>query len=224
MKFLFTYFLIIFFPSLILAQDIAFLEVSKTSNNKDRFLYAIPASEVSKAEYLATLEVRGFNKNDEEVFSAIYKKAKEVGANAFMVIPIVGIDEKPQPFSPGFYQLSLYYLADNTTESQIYVINTTDKPQNFVLNDMKIQLAPRSYIQQPLIPEKTYDLYIKKFLASHLKFLYKEHQPSMYFSVSGARIRANPYGSAGINFKSGDFTALENSYGSFLTAIYQLQP
>ena len=60
----------------------------------------------------------------------------------------------------------------------------------------------------------------KKFLGSSVKIRADKLDEKQIFQVSAFKINSNPYGTAGINIKSGDIMKLEKSYGDFLTTIY----
>jgi len=205
------------------SQNVILNTVTKVSENTDRFLYIINPEETT-SEYLGELEVQGFSNDDEEVFGKIYKKAKEIGANTFSYQPFVEVDGTERAFDPSNYKLKLYYTekanlpsADNT----IYIISGSKKSQKISLNDENVEINPRTYIKKHLKENKIYTVSTRKFLGSGIKLSGKEGQPVQYFQLSATKIRANPYGTAGINLKSGDIITLERSYGEFLTTIYQ---
>ena len=61
----------------------------------------------------------------------------------------------------------------------------------------------------------------KKLLGSTIKLAAQENQPVQFFQFSAFSVNSNASGTAGINLKSGDITRLEQSYGQFLTTIYE---
>lgn len=69
-----------------MAQNVILNKVVKTHSNADKFLYKINPEAVN-AEYLGEIEVQGFSDDDVKVFGMVYKKAKEIGANAFSYLP-----------------------------------------------------------------------------------------------------------------------------------------
>ena len=216
------FFIAISASSVVFSQNVILNTVSKVSDNSDKFLYKINPAE-TQAEYLGEVEVQGFSNDDVDVFGKIYKKAKEIGANTFSFQPFIEVDGSEKPFDPSNYKLKLYYTEkanlpkeDNT----IYIISSANKSQKISLNGENIQLEPRTYIKKTLEENKIYTISTKKFLGSGVRLTGKENQPVQYFQLSGAKIQANPYGSAGINLKTGDIILLENSYGSYLTTIY----
>jgi len=205
------------------SQNVILNTVSKVSDNTDKFLYKIDPAQTG-AEYLGELEVQGFSNNDEEVFGKIYKKAKEIGANTFSFQPFIEVDGTEKTFDPANYKLKLYYTekADMPSEDNtIYIISGSKKSQKISFNDENIEFSPRTYIKKTLEENKIYTVSTRKFLGSGIKLSGKEGQPVQYFQLLAAKIRSNPYGTAGINLKSGDIITLERSYGEFLTTIYQ---
>ncbi|MCS3871711.1 hypothetical protein J3D55_004627 [Chryseobacterium ginsenosidimutans] len=82
------------------AQNVYLTKVEKTNENTDKTLYRIN-EEVKEAEYLGEIEVQGFSKYDDEVFSLIYKKAKEIGANTFTFKPFENVDGFSAEFQSG---------------------------------------------------------------------------------------------------------------------------
>jgi len=216
------------FTGLILAQfafgqNVILNNVLKTSENTDKFLYRINADQ-SSAEYLGELEVQGFSNDDVDVFNKIYKKAKEIGANAFSFQPFIDVDGSLKKFDPANYKLSLYYLPQNNFPKEnntVYIISASTKSQKISYNKDIIEFHPRTYTRKILDNGEIYTISTRKFLGSSIKLAAKIDQPVQYFQLSAAQIRTNPYGSAGITLKSGDITMLEKSYGDFLITIYQ---
>ncbi len=209
------------------SQQIAFEKIEKMNSNSDKFLYKVSKDQTS-SEFLADLNVQGYSNNDAEVFKAIYKKAKEVGANSFSLSPFLNVDGSETPFSQHFYRLALYYtkLSDiDQNNNQVYFLNPSEKTVKISYDGKVISLEPRSYYSISLEIGKISSVSTRKFLGSGLKLTGNANQPEQFFVVSGSRIQSNPYGTAGINFKTGDFIPVERSYGDFLTTIYhQIQP
>ena len=100
---------LVILSQLVFAQNVILNKVEKTHSNSDKFFYKINSETVS-AEYLGELEVQGFSDDDVNVFGMVYKKAKEIGANAFSWKPFESIDGTTQTFDPIHYKLNLYYL------------------------------------------------------------------------------------------------------------------
>jgi hypothetical protein len=107
-------------------QNVYLSKVEKTNNNTDKFLYK-KENTSTESIYLGEAEVQGFSKDDTAVFSMIYKKAKEIGANTFELKPFENIDGSPQPFNPANYKVALYYtpkekIAPQHGESFIFLL------------------------------------------------------------------------------------------------------
>ncbi|MGC4128310.1 MAG: hypothetical protein QM564_01840 [Bergeyella sp.] len=211
------------FSGTLSAQNVILSKVKKMSDNTDKIFYKINPSE-TEAEYLGELEIQGFSDNDEEVFGKIYKKAKEIGANAFSYQPFESIDGTTNNFDTSHYRLNLYYLPKDQfpkEENTIYIISSAAKSQKISLNNEIIELQPRTFTKRTLDFGVVYSLSTRKLLGSTIKLSAKQEQDVRYFQVSSAKIRTNQDGTPGINLKSGDIIALERSYGEFLTTIYQ---
>ena len=68
--------------TVLFGQNVVLNKVVKTHTNDDKVFYKINP-ETTAADYLGEVEVQGFSEQDAKVFGMIYKKAKEIGANAF---------------------------------------------------------------------------------------------------------------------------------------------
>lgn len=204
------------------AQNVYLSKVEKTNDNTDKFLYK-KAESVTGAEYLGEIEVQGFSNDDAEVFSLIYKKAKEIGANTFSFKPFENIDGTPQPLNPANYRIALYYTSKENLAVQkgmLYVFASSDKDQKININKKDYILTPRSYLTLDIIPGEIYTISTKKLLGSTIKVQPKNNDENMYFQVSLAKIKSDTSGTGGLNLKSGDIIGLEKSFAEFLSLIY----
>ena len=208
-----------------MAQNVILNKVEKTHSNMDKFLYKINPEAVN-AEYLGEIEVQDFSVDDVKVFGMVYKKAKEIGANAFSYRPFESVEGGIQKFDSAHYRLNLYYVSPDQFPKEdniIYLIASPYKKQTVAINNDKITFEPRTYTKIQLIPGEIYTVSTRKLLGSSVKLGAKENQPVQFFQFSAFSVNSNPYGNAGINLKSGDITRLEQSYAQFLTTIYQYQ-
>ncbi|WP_228728531.1 hypothetical protein [Chryseobacterium endalhagicum] len=204
------------------AQNVYLSKVEKTNDNTDKFLYK-KAESVTGAEYLGEIEVQGFSNDDAEVFSLIYKKAKEIGANTFSLKPFENIDGTPQPLNPANYRIALYYTPKENLAVQkgrLYVFASSDKDQKININKKDYVLAPRSYLTLDIIPGEIYTVSTKKLLGSTIKVQPKNNEENLYFQASSAKIKSDTSGTGGLNLKSGDIIGLEKSFAEFLSLIY----
>jgi len=204
------------------AQNVYLTKVEKTKENTDKFLYKIE-SEVKDAEYLGEIEVQGFSKDDAGIFSLLYKKAKEIGANTFSLKPFENVDGSPQNFNPANYRLSLYYLPKDKLQNQtgyLYLFASSEKDQKIALNKKDYVISPRSYLLLKTIPGEVYTISTKKLLGSTIKIQQKENSSNQYFQISATKVKSDDTGIGGLNLKSGDIIGLEKSYAEFLSAIY----
>ena len=208
-----------------MAQNVILNKVEKTYSNTDKFLYKINPESVN-AEYLGEIEVQGFSDDDVKVFGMVYKKAKEIGANAFSYRPFESVEGGIQKFDSAHYMLNLYYVSPDQfpkEDNTIYLIASPYKKQTVAINNDKISFEPRTYTKIQLTPGEIYTVSTRKLLGSSVKLGAQENQPVQFFQFSAFSLNSNPYGTAGINLKSGDITRLEQSYAQFLTTIYQYQ-
>lgn len=204
------------------AQNVYLTKVEKTNNNTDKFLYTIN-EEIKDAEYLGEVEVQGFSKDDAGIFSLIYKKAKEIGANTFSLQPFENIDGSSQVFNPSNYKLNLYYLPKEKLVSQtghLYLFASSDKEQKISINKKDYQLSPRSFLVINSVPGEVYTISTKKLLGSTIKIQPKANEVNQYFQVSSLKVKSDTSGVGGLNLKSGDIVGLEKSFAEFLTLIY----
>ena len=210
------------FSALILnAQEVLLNKVVKTSENSDKFFYVISPQQTN-AEYLGEMQVRGYSTDDAEIFSMIYKKAKQVGANAFALKPIENVDGSFQKFNPSNYFINLYYVPKDDlapSKGKIFVFAGSDKVQKISVNEENFNLSPRSFLELNARINETNSISTKKFLGSTLRLSFSETQDSGYFQVKPFSIKGN----YGLNFKSGDIIGLEQSFANFLSLIYTKQ-
>ncbi|KFF20672.1 hypothetical protein [Chryseobacterium sp. JM1] len=213
----------IFCAHLCTAQNVYLSKVAKTNDNTDKFLYQKTESTVD-AEYLGEIDVQGFSNDDAGVFSLIYKKAKEIGANTFSFKPFENIDGTPQAFNPANYKIVLYYTPKEKLtieKGMLYVFASSDKDQKININKKDYVLTPRSYITLDVIPGEVYTISTKKLLGSTIKIQPKTADENLYFQASSAKIKSDTSGNGGLNLKSGDIIGLEKSYAEFLSLIYE---
>lgn len=207
------------------AQNVFLTKVEKTNDNADPFLFKIK-EEINNAVYLGEIEVQGFSKDDAAVFSRIYKKAKEIGANAFSLKPFENVDGTLQQFNPSHYMLNLYFISRdkllNQTEN-IYLFASSDKEQKISINKKDFILSPRSFFILRPKQEEVYVISTKKIFGSTIKLQPKSGDGNQYFQVSSVKIKPDESGKGGLNLKSGDIIGLEKSYAEFLSTIYQEQ-
>ncbi len=215
-----AFLLVVFYVN---AQNVIFNKVEKTHESTDKFLYKI--NEVnSEAMYLGEVEVQGFSNDDAEVFGKIYKKAKEIGANAYKYKQIESIDSSVQKFDPHQYKISLYYLPQEKFSSEnnyVYLFSSSDKAQTISINDKKVVFQPRTYRVIQMKDGENYQISTRKLLGSSIKLAGKKEQPVQYFQISSFKIKTGNEADAGLNLKSGDINGLEKSYAQFLSMIYQ---
>mgnify|MGYP003601547438 FL=1 len=216
------YILLFFCSTFAFAQNIFLTEVKATHNNTDKFLYQISNEPTSENQYLGKIEISGYSEKDEEVFAEVYKKAKSVGGNTFIIKSPEQVDGT-QVFNPAHYYIYVYYTeADKIAKEQnlIYIINPNKEVQ-LRINNTKQKLLPRTYIKYDISKTEITDISVGTILGSRIKFQPKEGQPEQYFQLSGKKVKANPEDNPGINFKTGDIIKLEKSYAQFLINIYQ---
>ncbi|MBD8083541.1 hypothetical protein [Chryseobacterium caseinilyticum] len=214
--------LFVLISQIVFSQNVLLNKVEKINDNKDKFLILLPVK-TEQAEYLGEVEVRGFSNDDAAVFSAIYKKAKEIGANSYSLQPFETIDGSPSKFDAAHYRLNLYYInKDNLPkkDGSIYIFASSENDQKISVNRKDYILEPRSYLTIPVIASEVYTISTKKLLGSTLKFQVKDQSSSYYFQASSSKVKADESGVGGLNLKSGDIVGLESSYGDFLRSIY----
>lgn len=216
--------LMMIFSQILMGQNVLFNKVVKTHSNSDKIFYKINP-ELGNSEYLAELEVQGFSDDDPKVFGMIYKKAKEVGANAFSFQPFETIEEAgAQKFDPAHYKLNLYYVNPENFPKEnnvVYFFASPYKTQNIALNYVNVVFEPRTFTKKTLNIGEVFSVSTKKLLGASIKLSGQENQPVQHYQFSAFSVNSNPYGTAGINLKSGDITRLERSYADFLSVVYQ---
>lgn len=204
------------------AQTVYLSKVEKTNDNSDKFLYK--KDEVgTESVYLGEAEVQGFSKDDALVFSLVFKKAKEIGANTFTIKPFENIDGSPQDFNPSNYKLALYYTPKKELKVQdgaMYVFASSEKNQKININKKDYIVTPRSFFKLKIVPGEVYTISTRKLLGSTVKVQPKTNDENLYFQVSSLKIKSDDSGVGGLNLKSGDVIGLEKSYAEFLRAIY----
>lgn len=207
------------------AQNIYLTKVEKTNDNADKFLFKKNEA-ATDAVYLGEVEVQGFSKDDATVFSLVYKKAKEIGANTFALKPFENIDGTPQAFNASNYKIALYYTPKEklaTKDGAMYIFASSEKDQKINVNRQDYILSPRSFLKMKIVPGEVYTISTKKLLGSTVKVQPKTNDESLYFQISSLKIRSDTSGVGGLNLKSGDVMGLEKSYAEFLSVIYKEQ-
>lgn len=220
-KVLFFYFILLM--NFVSSQNVIFNKIVKTDDNNDKFLYKIDPK-TPNLEYLGEIEIQGFSNNDVEVFDKIYKKAKEIGANAFAYQPFDTIEGVPSQFDPSNYKLKLYYLPKEQFPSRnntVFLIASPNQDKTIEFNKEKIKFLQRTYTERKTEAGKTYTINTRKLLGSTIKKMAKANDPVSYFQIIGFQIGEDNYGQGKIQIKSGDLVPLERSFAEFLTTIYQ---
>lgn len=215
--------LFIFISALSSAQNVYLTKVEKTNENTDKFLYHVK-EKISDSEFLGEVEVQGFSKDDAAVFSQIYKKAKEVGANSYTIKPFETIDGSPKKFDVAHYKLYLYYVSSekfSMEEGNLYLFAASSKDQKISINRKDYQLAPRTFLKIPMVGGEVYTVSTKKLLGSTIKIQRSEKNSNQYYQTSSARLGNSSQNDGTLHLKSGDIVGLEKSFAQFLLVIYQ---
>ncbi|MDW9381944.1 hypothetical protein [Chryseobacterium sp. JV558] len=205
------------------AQNVYLTKVEKTNDNQDKFLYKKEAA-TTDVIYLGEVEVQGFSKDDALVFSLVYKKAKEIGANTFELKPFENVDGTAQSFNVANYKIALYYTPKEKLAAQhgmMYVFASSEKDQKISINRKDYTISPRSFLKLKIVPGEVYTISTKKLLGSTIKVQPKANDDNLYFQVSSLKVKPDNSGVGGLNLKSGDIIGLEKSYAEFLSAIYK---
>ncbi|QIY92047.1 hypothetical protein [Chryseobacterium gallinarum] len=205
------------------AQNVFLTRIEKINDNTDKFLYKKDDA-IADAIYLGIVDVQGFSKDDAAVFSLLYKKAKEIGANTFTLKPFENVDGTPQPFNPANYRLALYYTPKEKLRVQngmIYIFASSEKDQKINVNKKDYTLSPRTFIKIKIEPGEVYTISTKKLLGSTVKIQPKTNEDNSYFQISSLKVKSDTSGYGGLNLKSGDIVGLEKSYAEFLSVIYK---
>lgn len=196
--------------------------VEKTNDNSDKFLLRKEA--VADAIYLGEVEVQGFSKDDALVFSMVYKKAKEIGANTFELKPFENVDGTSQAFNAANYKIALYYTPKEkltAKHGEMYIFASSEKGQKININRKDYTISPRSFLKLKIVPGEIYTISTKKLLGSTVKVQPKANDDNLYFQVSSLKVKPDNSGVGGLNLKSGDIIGLEKSYAEFLSVIYK---
>jgi len=204
------------------AQNVYMTKVEKTNDNSDKFFYRKESA--GDAVYLGEVEVQGFSKDDALVFSLVYKKAKEIGANTFELKPFENVDGTPQAFNAANYKIALYYTPKEkliTKHGEMYIFASSEKDQKISINRKDYTISPRSFLKLKFMPGEIYTISTKKLLGSTVKVQPKVNDDDIYFQVSSLKVKPDNSGVGGLNLKSGDIIGLEKSYAEFLSVIYK---
>ncbi|RQO35269.1 hypothetical protein DBR39_18970 [Chryseobacterium sp. KBW03] len=205
------------------AQNVYLTKVEKTNDNPDKFFHKKEEAGTD-AVYLGEVEVQGFSKDDALVFSLVYKKAKEIGANTFELKPFENVDGTPQEFNAANYKVALYYTPKEKLTAQhgdMYIFASSEKDQKISINRKDYTISPRSFLKIKVVPGEIYTISTKKLLGSTVKVQPKADDDNLYFQVSSLKVKPDNSGIGGLNLKSGDIIGLEKSYAEFLSAIYK---
>jgi hypothetical protein len=206
------------------AQNIYLNKIEKTKDSADKFLYSISSTDISKAEYLGEIEVQGYSSDDAAVFSAIYKKAKEIGGNAIAYKPFESIDNIEKPLDPQHYKLGVYFLSKENfinADENLYLFAGSSNDQKIRINEKDFILQPRSFVKIKMDEGMTYVVSTKKLLGSTIKVKKNVNGEGQYYLISGGKIGGANNNDGTLHIKSGDITGLEKSFGEFLKLIYK---
>ena len=100
MKKLFSTFLLFSFANLFFSQEVYLRKiVDINKDSKDKVLLAMPQAQ-STSKLLGEIEVIGFSENDQNTFKLIYNKAKEIGANTYVLKKIRKYRRQPSGSRP----------------------------------------------------------------------------------------------------------------------------
>ncbi|MDQ1858022.1 hypothetical protein [Chryseobacterium sp. WLY505] len=205
------------------AQNVYMTRVEKTNDNSDKFLFRKETA-ATDAIYLGEVEVQGFSKDDALIFSLVYKKAKEIGANTFELKPFENVDGTPQAFNAANYKIALYYTPKEklaAKHGEMYIFASSEKDQKININRKDYTISPRSFLKLKIVPGEIYTISTKKLLGSTVKVQPKANDDNLYFQVSSLKVKSDNSGVGGLNLKSGDIIGLEKSYAEFLSVIYK---
>ncbi|MGG1920740.1 hypothetical protein AB1278_02895 [Chryseobacterium sp. NRRL B-14798] len=205
------------------AQNVYMTRVEKTNDNADKFFYRKDTA-AAEAVYLGEVEVQGGSKDDALVFSMVYKKAKEIGANTFELKPFENVDGTPQTFNAANYKIALYYTPKEklaAKNGEMYIFASSEKDQKINVNRKDYIISPRSFLKLKVVPGEIYTISTKKLLGSTVKVQPKANDDNLYFQVSSLKVKSDNSGVGGLNLKSGDIIGLEKSYAEFLSVIYK---
>lgn len=201
--------------SLVFSQSVFLSKVEKSHENSDKAFYRI--SQTENAEYLGELEILNFQAKEDIAFAQIYRKAKQIGANAFT------LKNADTDFNAAYYFLSLYYIdySKNTTEEKntVYIFSSS-KEQTIRFNGRDIKFLPRTYIKQMLNVGDEINISTKKILGSSLRMKISDEMSAQYFQIFGSKVKSATDYSGGLVFKTADIIKLDRSYGDFLRTIY----
>ncbi|WP_426476252.1 hypothetical protein ACP3T3_12880 [Chryseobacterium sp. CBSDS_008] len=205
------------------AQNVYMTRVEKTNDNSDKFFFR-KEDTTSDAVYLGEVEVQGFSKDDALVFSLVYKKAKEIGANTFELRPFENVDGSAQSFNAANYKIALYYTPKEklaARHGEMYIFASSEKDQKISINRKDYTISPRSFFKLKVVPGEIYTISTRKLLGSTIKVQPKANDDNLYFQVSSLKVKSDNSGVGGLNLKSGDIIGLEKSYAEFLSVIYK---
>lgn len=218
---LFVNFFFLFFLQTYSAQEVYLRKIADINKiGNDKFLYNTP-EKLNTSQYLGELEVVGIARNNQELFTKIYNKAKEIGANSYSLKNFENIDGTLQDIDVSHFKLNLYYTPsqDIVQNSTIIYILSNNTPKKIRINRSDVNLNSDTYIKKTLLPGDELTISTIKLLGSTIKISTNNQKLPQYFQVLGFNIKEND----GISLKSGDIKKLDTSYGQFLVLISKEQ-
>lgn len=188
--------------------------------------------DLNEAAYIATFNCNVTNSGKStlvNVFNLFWKKANQLGANAFQIDTINSIQ------GTLFIELSVYNLNDYSYNkmlklipvNMIYVIGGIDNKRssrNIKFNNKKLLLDPMSFIAFQNNVDEEATLSIGGFMGAKLWVKGKENRLPKHLSLSGFGIGPGHYNNVGVNFNTGRIYDVEFNFGQFLVHVLKEVP
>jgi hypothetical protein len=216
----------------ILEQDLDFVVEEK----QEEFYYIEKDFPLSDDRWLATLEGYCTNtkkSNLENLFYGFWKKANNLGANAFFIddfsntpdtisvtISVFNLTEKELDDNYALYSCNKIYVFGDLIAPNI-IKNKIPKNREIKINKEKIKIFPLSYYEyQSDIGEKV-SVSNGGLLGTSYTRTGEDGKVSVYLSLSGGTLKPviTPMGGVGIGFSNGGIYPLDMNFGQFLAEI-----
>jgi hypothetical protein len=173
--------------------------------------------------FVATLTIKGDNKDLKDCFAKLKTKANLMGANCYSIMSYnAAVEEmKMSIYNASYAILSKNYA--NHPQNVIYIFGgekVSDEKFSFKINGEKKKIYSGTYYQ--FENSNSEDVSINKggFLGSTVTVRYKSEFSIRLFTTSGFGVGGDTFGGqVGISFNTGRISIVEDEFGFFLTKV-----
>ncbi len=222
------------------SQEIEILSANPdfiSSGKQTEFYYITKELDASIGTKVADITVRaeksGRKNNLSNIFYATWKRANQLGANAFFVSEI-DYREAEKAYD---MTIEIWYLNDNAIDENLDLypknllviigdINTKneDKGRGFKIDGEKQTIMPYQYMTSPIAQNSKVSVSVGGIIGgTGATFNWKEGRLPIFLSVGGGSVAPSASGnSVGISFSTGSLSPVDMNFGLFIMDVLDL--